>query len=152
MRLAERALREEATPVAVVGQSLGYISESAFSNAFKRVTGHSTQGEFTIGTNGVGFVEAVSRDVWHIKPGQRVLISSHFVARDNVDDPGQILIGLTAGAGADAMLDMREKQRELPDIAEPVIGRAFARPVGSSGHHAAGVDGACNCRWTPATL
>jgi alcohol dehydrogenase len=62
------------------------------------------QGEFTIGTNGVGVVEAVGRDVWHIKPGQRVLISSHFVARDNVDDPAQILIGLTAGVGADAML------------------------------------------------
>ncbi len=41
MHLAERALREEATPVAVVGQSLGYASESAFSNAFKRVTGSS---------------------------------------------------------------------------------------------------------------
>lgn len=62
------------------------------------------QGEFTIGTNGVGIVESIGRDVWHIKPGQRVLISSHFVARDNVDDPGQILIGLTAGAGADAVL------------------------------------------------
>jgi AraC-like DNA-binding protein len=41
MRLAERALREENTPVAVVAQSLGYSSESAFSNAFKRVTGNS---------------------------------------------------------------------------------------------------------------
>ncbi|WP_448097491.1 helix-turn-helix domain-containing protein [Luteibacter yeojuensis] len=41
MRLAERALREENTPVALVGQALGYTSESAFSNAFKRMTGHS---------------------------------------------------------------------------------------------------------------
>jgi AraC-like DNA-binding protein len=41
MRLAERTLRDEATPVAVVARSLGYTSESAFSNAFKRVTGHS---------------------------------------------------------------------------------------------------------------
>ncbi len=41
MCLAERALREEASPVAVLGQSLGYTSESAFSNAFKRVIGHS---------------------------------------------------------------------------------------------------------------
>jgi AraC-like DNA-binding protein len=41
MRLAERALREEAAPIAVVGRSLGYASESAFSNAFRRVTGHS---------------------------------------------------------------------------------------------------------------
>ena len=39
MRLAERALREERTPVAVLARSLGYTSESAFSNAFKRVTG-----------------------------------------------------------------------------------------------------------------
>lgn len=41
MRLAERTLREEATPVAAIARSLGYASESAFSNAFKRVTGSS---------------------------------------------------------------------------------------------------------------
>jgi AraC-like DNA-binding protein len=41
MRLAERTLREDRAPVAVVAQSLGYSSESAFSNAFKRVTGNS---------------------------------------------------------------------------------------------------------------
>ncbi len=43
---------------------------------------------------------SVGRDVWHFKPGQRVVISSHFVARDNVEDPAQILIGLTSGEGA----------------------------------------------------
>jgi alcohol dehydrogenase len=32
-------------------------------------------GAFTIGTNGVGVVEAVGRDVWHLEPGQRVVIS-----------------------------------------------------------------------------
>jgi AraC-like DNA-binding protein len=41
MRLAERALREEKEPIAVIAQTLGYASESAFSNAFKRVTGKS---------------------------------------------------------------------------------------------------------------
>jgi AraC-like DNA-binding protein len=41
MRLAERALREEKTPVASVARSLGYTSESAFSNAFKRIIGIS---------------------------------------------------------------------------------------------------------------
>ena len=41
MRLAERVLREEDTPVAVVARSLGYTSESAFSNAFKRIAGRS---------------------------------------------------------------------------------------------------------------
>jgi AraC-like DNA-binding protein len=41
MRLAERALRTEATPVAVIARSLGYTSESAFSHAFKRISGQS---------------------------------------------------------------------------------------------------------------
>ncbi|HEY0210097.1 AraC family transcriptional regulator [Acerihabitans sp.] len=39
MRLAQRALREDNTPVAVLAGMLGYTSESAFSNAFKRATG-----------------------------------------------------------------------------------------------------------------
>lgn len=39
MHLAQRALREGTVPVAVLARSLGYTSESAFSNAFKRVTG-----------------------------------------------------------------------------------------------------------------
>ena len=41
MRLAERALREEKRPIALIAQTLGYASESAFSNAFKRITGQS---------------------------------------------------------------------------------------------------------------
>ncbi|KND61179.1 Transcriptional regulator, AraC family [Candidatus Burkholderia verschuerenii] len=41
MRLAQQALRDSTTPVAVIAQSIGYTSESAFSNAFKRMTGHS---------------------------------------------------------------------------------------------------------------
>lgn len=41
MRLAERALRENGVHIGDVGRSLGYTSESAFSNAFKRVTGKS---------------------------------------------------------------------------------------------------------------
>ena len=56
-------------------------------------------GLFTIGTNAIGVVEAVGGDVRHIGRGMRVVVSSHFVARDNVREPAQILIGLTAGAG-----------------------------------------------------
>lgn len=41
MRLAERRLREETTSISAIGQTLGYGSESAFSNAFKRVTRQS---------------------------------------------------------------------------------------------------------------
>lgn len=57
-------------------------------------------GPFTIGTNGVGVVEAVGRDVWHLKPGQRVVLSSHFVSGENVEDPAQVLIGLTSSPDA----------------------------------------------------
>jgi len=39
MRLAEKALREANPPVSVLARSLGYTSESAFSNAFERVVG-----------------------------------------------------------------------------------------------------------------
>jgi AraC-like DNA-binding protein len=39
MRLAQRALREEDTSIVRLASSLGYASESAFSHAFKRVTG-----------------------------------------------------------------------------------------------------------------
>ena len=63
-------------------------------------------GPFTIGTNAIGVVEAVGRDVWRIEPGRRVVVSSHFVARENVEDPAQVLIGLTAGAeAADVLAD-----------------------------------------------
>ncbi len=41
MRLAERTLREGDIPVADLARSLGYTSESAFSNAFKRATGYA---------------------------------------------------------------------------------------------------------------
>ena len=56
---------------------------------------------FTPGTNAVGVVEAVGPDVWHLAANQRVVFSPHFVAGENVDDPAQILIGLTAiGTGS----------------------------------------------------
>ena len=61
-------------------------------------------GPFTNGTNGVGVVEAVGREVWHLKPGQRVVLSSHFVAAENVEDPAQILIGLTSSPDAAQVL------------------------------------------------
>lgn len=39
MRLAERELRDSSLSVAQIGRSLGYMSEAAFSNAFKRLKG-----------------------------------------------------------------------------------------------------------------
>ena len=39
MRLAQRTLREDDAGIAEIAAALGYRSESAFSQAFKRVTG-----------------------------------------------------------------------------------------------------------------
>jgi len=44
MHLAKRELVESETAVGFLAQSLGYASESAFSNAFKRVVGKSPKG------------------------------------------------------------------------------------------------------------
>jgi alcohol dehydrogenase len=61
-------------------------------------------GKFIPGTNGVGIIEKVGRDVWHLQPGQRVVFSPRFMAAENVSDPAQILIGLTAfGEGSAAV-------------------------------------------------
>jgi alcohol dehydrogenase len=94
-------VRIEATPL------LSYLKAYAEG----RLPGYSApQHPFTPGTNGVGVIETVGRDVWHLQPGQRVVLSPHFVAGENIDDPAQILIGLTAiGAGAASM------QADWPD-------------------------------------
>jgi alcohol dehydrogenase len=52
---------------------------------------------FTPGGNGVGIVHAVGPEVYRLKRGQRVLISSHVVADENVAEPAQFLLGITAG-------------------------------------------------------
>jgi len=51
---------------------------------------------FTPGTNGAGTIAAVGSDVWHLKPGQRVIVSPYMIATENVEEPAQMLGGLTA--------------------------------------------------------
>jgi len=61
-------------------------------------------GNFIPGGNAIGVIEAVGDDVWHLKPGWRVVMSSHLVAQENVPEPAQILIGVTSAGGvADAV-------------------------------------------------
>ncbi|QES88721.1 zinc-binding dehydrogenase [Rhizosphaericola mali] len=56
--------------------------------------------EFTMGSNAIGYVEAIGQDVWHLKHGQRVILSSHITARDNVSSPVMILLGITKNGDA----------------------------------------------------
>ncbi|CAB3808602.1 zinc-binding dehydrogenase [Paraburkholderia fynbosensis] len=61
---------------------------------------HVPSQPFVPGGNGVGIVHSVGRDVWHLRPGQRVVLSSYFVAQENVREPAQVLLGVTANGAA----------------------------------------------------
>jgi alcohol dehydrogenase len=86
------------------------------------------RGPFTPGTNGVGVVEEVGADVWHLKRGQRVILSSHFVAAENVEDPAQILIGLTALGPEAAQLQADWRDGTLAEYA--LMPKAAVTPAG----------------------
>jgi alcohol dehydrogenase len=58
-------------------------------------------GPFTLGTNGVGTVEAIGEDVYHFTPGQVVAVSPYLRANEITGKPTQILMGLT-GISADS--------------------------------------------------
>jgi alcohol dehydrogenase len=106
----ELSFKDVRTPEPRPGSVLVRIEASALMSYLKAyVEGklpiyNPPPGPFTIGTNGVGVVEAVGPDVWHLKPGQRVVLSSHFVAPENVEDPAQVLIGLTSSPDAAPVL------------------------------------------------
>jgi alcohol dehydrogenase len=57
---------------------------------------HAPAGAFTPGGNCVGIIQRIGRDVWQLRPGQRVLLSSLFRSAENVADPAQLLIGVTS--------------------------------------------------------
>ena len=52
-------------------------------------------GPFTPGTNGIGRIVAVGDGVQHFRPGQRVALNPYWIADEAVQEPAQILIGLT---------------------------------------------------------
>jgi alcohol dehydrogenase len=73
--------------------------------------------DFIPGGNAIGVIEAVGADVWHLKVGQRVVASSHLVARENVQEPGQILIGVTSPGGVGDALQRSWKDGTLAEYA-----------------------------------
>ncbi len=60
-------------------------------------------GPFTPGGNAIGIVHALGPEVYHVKVGQRVVISSHIVANENAPEPAQFLLGITAGPAGKAL-------------------------------------------------
>src|SRR5258707_15591159 len=51
---------------------------------------------FTPGTNGTGTIAAICNDACDLKSGQRVVVSPYMVPTENVEEPAQMLGGLTA--------------------------------------------------------
>jgi alcohol dehydrogenase len=106
----ELALKQVAEPVVRAGSVLVRIETSvlmSYLRAYveKKLPAYNPPpGEFTLGTNAIGIIEQVGQDVWHLKRGQRVVLSSLLMARENVDEPNHILIALTSGAGGEQML------------------------------------------------
>jgi alcohol dehydrogenase len=60
---------------------------------------------FTPGTTGIGVIEAVGDNVYDLRPGQRVLLSGYARAAENVPEPTEALLSLTADPGAHALVD-----------------------------------------------
>jgi alcohol dehydrogenase len=65
---------------------------------------HPPAGEFTPGTNGIGVIEQAGPGVYGLTAGQRVLLSPHVTATENVTEPAEALIGLTAEPSSGALL------------------------------------------------
>ena len=101
MRPHSVLIRMEAVPL------LSYLKDYAGG----RLASYSAPAhKFTPGTNGVGVIEAVGGEVCQLKVGQRVVFSPYLVAAENVDEPEQILIGLTSMGPGSAPL-----QADWPD-------------------------------------
>ena len=78
---------------------------------------------FIPGSNAVGRIAAIGPDVWHLRTGQRVILSSHLVAQENVADPAQSLLGITSFGGVSS-----DMQGDWPDgtLAEYAVWPASA--------------------------
>jgi alcohol dehydrogenase len=70
---------------------------------------------FVPGTNAIGRIAAVGREVFHVTPGDRVFLSPHLIADEPVAEPSQILIGLTAigAAPSDGAANGSRRLQEL---------------------------------------
>lgn len=94
-------LKEIPIPQVRAGSVLVKVSYSALVSYLKTYTEgklsvyNPPPHEFTMGSNAIGYVVETGKDVWHLKPGNRVVLSSHIVARDNVKNPMMILLGIT---------------------------------------------------------
>jgi len=82
-----------------------------------RLAAYRAPEDFVPGGNAIGTVLAVGSDIWHLKNGQRVVSSSYLVAGENVQEPGQLLIGVTSPGGIGDELQRSWKDGTLAEYA-----------------------------------
>lgn len=63
------------------------------------------RGTFTPGTHGVGVIEQVGPQVYGLRPGQRVLLTGYLAAAENVPEPAEALLAMTADQAGDGLLN-----------------------------------------------
>jgi alcohol dehydrogenase len=66
---------------------------------------HPPRGTFTPGTNGVGVIEQVGAGVYGLRPGQRVLMTGYLTAAENVAEPAEALLSMTAEPAGEGLLN-----------------------------------------------
>jgi alcohol dehydrogenase len=74
------------------------------------------EGEFTPGTNGIGVIETAGAGVYGLAAGQRVFCSPYVVSSENVTEPAEALIALTADPGSRALIN-RWRDGTLAELA-----------------------------------
>src|SRR5947208_863074 len=83
---------------------------------------------FTPGANGIGTVVAVGPNVYGIHSGQRVLTTGNATAAENVPEPAQALLSMTAApSAADLLNDWRDGT--LAEIAVAPVGTVTPIPA-----------------------
>jgi len=71
-----------------------------------RLAGYNPPADpFTPGTNGIGVVEAVGDNVYGLRVGQRVLNTGYVVATENVAEPAEALLSMTAAPSSLPLLN-----------------------------------------------
>ena len=86
-------------------------------------------GEFTPGTNGIGVIEGVGADVVGLPKGQRVFCSPYLVTAENVAEPAEGLIALTAEPVSHGLLD-RWRDGTLAELAVVPVPAVTPIPAG----------------------
>jgi alcohol dehydrogenase len=102
-------LEDMAIPKPRVGSVVVKVEASALMSYLKayvegRLPIYSPpDGPFTPGGNAIGIVHAIGPEVYHVKVGQRVVVSSHIVTGENAPETAQFLLGITAGPTGKAL-------------------------------------------------